>query len=302
MVRLALAIVLLGCGPSADGYPFLREAGCERPCEPDAGIPDAGMNDSGPPEIPEEPLEAWDETGAGPLTGIFAVEVVIPARAIVELETRQIYRLRILQRAEQTRLLISPCKFSLPSIPSAATLTIPPRLEDVLRSIAIDREGAFLSQADPVGATIMTPQVFVVLGADLAMPETDPLPTEDMPAGALDQDADGMPGVTIDASTVLCRTAVEQIYAALRASVTMSATIDDLDRFEGTVMPTLEQTVLGISHRCLTAASTLEIEILDGSTFTAIRVGEAQDIDGNGNVSCPEMGHNAGRLFGEYWY
>lgn len=301
MIRWLL-LCAIGCGPSADGYPFLRDEGCERPCEPDAGMPDAGMRDSGPPMIPDEPLEPWDETGAGPLTGIFAVEVIIPARAIVDVETRQIYRLRILQRAEQTRLLISPCRFSLPSVPSAATLTIPPRLEEVLRSIAIDREGPYLSAPDPIGATITTPRTFVLLGADLAMPETDPLPTMDMIDTALDQDADGMPGVTIDAETVLCRRNPQQIYAALRASVTMTATIDDLDRIEGSVMPTLEQSVLGISDRCLTAASSLEIEILEGSSFTAIRVGDEYDIDDNGNVSCPEMSHYAEILFGEYWH
>ena len=300
-MRAAIAIALLaGCGPSAGDYPFVRGEGCEEGCDPDAGV-DAGGGDAGPPVIPDEPLEDWDETGAGPLTGIFAVEVTIPARAVVDVETRQIYRLRILQRDETTRLRITPCRFSLPSVPSVATLTIPARLEEVLRSLSIENEGAFLSAADPIGATLTAPPTVVVLGAALSDPATDPLPTEGDPATAIDQDEDGHPGVTVDAETVLCRTPPDQIYLALRASVAMTAVVDDLDRFAGDVTPSLDQSVLGISDRCLTAASTLEIEILEGSAFGAVRVGGGEDLDGNGNVSCPEIGWYAARLFGDYW-
>lgn len=303
MVRwIAIALLaMVGCGPSADAYPYLREAGCEMPCERhvDAGT-DAGRSDAGPPEIPDEPLEDWDETGAGPLTGIFAVEVVIPARAVIDLETRQIYRLRLLQHDDQLRMLISPCRFALPSVPSVATLTLPPRLEDVLHGIAIENEGPYLSAADPIGATLTTPTTVVVLGADLASPATDPLPTMDMQETALDQDMDGQPGVTIEADTVLCRMR-EEAYVAIRATVAMSATIDDLDRIEGAVTPGLDQSVLGISDPCLTASTTLTIELVDGAHFTALRVGDERDIDDNGNVSCSELAWWAPQLFGDYW-
>jgi hypothetical protein len=301
-LRAALACALLcaGCGPSAEDYPFIRDAGCERPCEPDAGP--LTPPDAGPPVIPDEPLEPWDETGAGPLTGLFAVEVIIPAEAVVELETRQIYRLRILQQGQNVRMRISPCRFSLPSIPSAATLIIPPRLEAVLGTIAIENEGPFLSAADPIGAMIATPEVVVVLGADLNDPANDLLPTMEMPGSAIDQDDDGNPGVTIDADTVLCRNPPEQLYLALRARVTMTATIDDVDRFTGSVTPGLEQSVLGISDRCLSVASDIPITLLEGSSFTALRVGESEDLDGNGNVSCPELSYYAAPLFGEYWF
>lgn len=295
----ALASLAVACGPSADGYPYLREAGCEMPCEPDAGT-DAGSFDAGPPAIPDEPLEDWGATNAGPLTGIYAVEVVIPARAVIDLESRQIYRLRMLQHDTDVRMRISPCRFSLPSVPSVATLTLPPRLEDILRSIAIEREGPFLSAADPIGAILTTPTSVVVLGADLADPASDPLPTMDAQGSAIDQDEDGKPGVTIDAETVLCRMP-EEAYVALRATVAMSATVSDVDRIEGAVTPGLDQSVLGISNRCLTAATTLTIELLDGAHFTAVRVGESEDLDANGNVSCPEMAWYAPRLFGEYW-
>ena len=36
MVRVAiLALLSIGCGPNAGNYPFVRDAGCERPCEPE---------------------------------------------------------------------------------------------------------------------------------------------------------------------------------------------------------------------------------------------------------------------------
>lgn len=296
---LIALLTLSACGPAAEGYPFVRDEGCESTCEPDAGV-DAGSRDAGPPTIPDEPLEPWDEADAGPLSGIFAVEVIIPARAVVDVEARQLYRLRILQRDASARLRISPCRFSLPSVPSVATLSIPPRLEETLRTIAIESEGDFLSQADPVGAILMTPPSIVLLGAELTTPATDPLPTVDMPATASDDDGDGQPGVTIAAETVLCRSP-EELYVALRAAVTMTATLDDLDRFSGAVDPGLEQSVLGVSDSCLNAAASLEIEILDGSSFTALRVGEAEDYDANGNVSCPEIAYYAPLLFGETW-
>jgi len=300
MVKRALAAVLLlaGCGPSPGDYPFVRPEGCETPCE-DAGT-DAGLADAGPPEIPAEPLEDWDETGADPLTGLFAVEVAIPARAVVEVETRQLYRLRVLQRGEQVRMKITPCRFALPAVPSVATLIIPPRLETILRETTIDEEGPFLSQPDPIGASLTTPRTTILLGADLADPESDPLPTEAMPDTALDEDEDGQPGVTVAAETVLCRQP-EEIYIALRASVQMQTTIADLDRLEGTVVPTLEQSVLGVSDRCLNAAAGLDIELLDGSVFTALRVGDAEDYDDNGNVSCPEIALFSEELFGSFW-
>lgn len=299
MVRRLSSLValglLLGCGPSSDDYEFVREAGCEDGCDPDAGTLDAG-----PPVIPDEPLEPWDEAGAGPLTGIFAVEVITPARAVIDLEVRQLYRLRILQRDDVVRTRINPCRFLLPSVPGVATLTIPPRLETILRAIFVEDEGPFLSSTDPIGATLVTPTSRVVLGARLDDPINDPLPTMDMLDNQLDQDMDGNPGVTIDVDTALCRM-TEEAYVALRTSVRMIGVVEDFDTITGSVEPTLEQSILGISDRCLAAATTLDVEILEGSTFSAIRVGTEEDFDENGNVTCPEIVLHAPRLFGDAW-
>ena len=68
--------VAASCGPHGGDVPFLRTERCTT-CAPDAGKIEAGNV-----PIPDEPKEPWDETGAGPLTGIFAVQAVISARVV----------------------------------------------------------------------------------------------------------------------------------------------------------------------------------------------------------------------------
>jgi hypothetical protein len=64
---------------------------------------------------------------------------------------------------------------------------------------------------------------------------------------------------------------------------------------------TLNQSVLGFSDECMAAAARINITIQPGSPFRAVRVGDAEDFDGNGNVSCPEIEIAAPRLFDDYW-
>lgn len=294
MVRYAVPVLALlaasACGPDASEYPRVRhdrvtDAGFAG-CDLDAGAPG-----------PEEALEDWDTTGAGPLSGIFAVEVTVRARVVVEVEARQLYRLRLLQRGRHVRLRTQPCRIDLPTVEGVAELSIPPALEAVLRRQAVEEEGELLDADEPVGARFAPPPLLLVLGAELADPRADPLPTPDDPSTAVDQDADCNPGVTVDAETVLCRRP-EQAYLALRAIAELSGTVDDLDTLTGEVSPTLEWSILGVSHACLAAAAELEIEVLPGSTFRAARVGDADDTDGNGNVSCTEVVAAAESLFG----
>jgi hypothetical protein len=302
VVKRALVFVfVLGCGPTADGYPFVRTDHCPPDC--DAGPSDAGMDarvDAGPPDVPPEPLEDWDTTGAGPLSGIFALEVVVEATVVVDVETRQLYRVRVLQNGAHTRLRVQPCIIDLVTIPGVADLRLTSDAQDAVRRISIELEGDFLSQPDPIGARFAPPPAFVVIGADLAMPESDALPTMDMLDGASDDDADGNPGITIDAEAVVCDDP-EQAFAALRASLTLSGTITDVDAFDGEASPDLEQSILGYTAPCLSIATTLDVEVRDGSVFHARRALDEQDLDDNGNVSCPEIQWWAPRFFGEYW-
>jgi len=292
-----VALVVAACGPDAGEYPFERTERCTTDC--DAGT-DAGPADAGPPVIPDEPLEDWDTTDAGPLSGIFAVEVTIEAKVVVEVQARLLMRLRVLQRDGWVRMKTQPCRIDLPAVEGVAVLSIPPPLERVIQREVVEAEGDFLS-GDPLAFD--PPPAVMVFGADLADEATDPLPTTDDLATAADEDEDGHPGVTVDAETVLCRQP-ERAYLALRAIAGLSGTIDpadDYESFAGDVDPELEWSILGVTHDCLAAAAELEIEILEGSRFTALRVGDAQDIDENGNVSCPELAVHAEALFGEHW-
>lgn len=300
-VVVAGALSVASCGPSRDQYAILHEGHCCDAGSHDANRPhDAGHMDVGPPDVPPEPLEPWDETGAGPLTGIFALEVVVLANVVVDLETRQLYRVRILQNGTHVQARIQACVIDLATINGVASLAFTRDAEAAIRTHILDFAGDYLSDANPLGAVFTPPRATVVIGANLAMPETDPLPTMMDQSLAIDEDADGHPGVTIDATAVVCAAPAEA-YASFRASVLLSGTVTDLDVFEGTAEPTVDQSVLGYSDPCLSIASSLHVVVRPGSMFHAHRVGATEDLDGNGNVSCPEIGWAGARLFGDYW-
>ena len=297
VITACACLALLGCGPSAEGYPFARET---REAV-DAGRDGGSVLDAGPPEVAPDPIEDWDVTGAGPLTGLYALEVTVLANVIVDVETRQLYRLRVLQRGRDVRMRVTPCRISLPSIRGVATLAIGPDVEDVLRTKHVELEGPFLSADAPMGALFAPPSATVVLGATLDDPEGDPLPSADDPARATDEDADGAPGVSIDAVAVVCRDP-QRAFVSLRAAVALSTTITSFEHLEGTLSPTLDQAVLGVSDACLAPATTLDIVIRPGSSFRAVRVGDGEELDANGNVSCPEIVWASTRMFGDYWH
>jgi hypothetical protein len=291
--RIPLLLVLaIGCGPDADRYPLLR---------PEATEPDPAAladEDDGPTNfIEDDPLEDWDETDAGPLTGIFAVEVVAKAEVIIELEFRQLLRMRLLQRGRTVRVKSQLCRLLLPTIEGVAELTIPLAVERLLRDKAHESEGEYLSASAPIGATF-TPSPFrSLVGAALADPVADPLPTAADPTAAADEDGDGNPGVSLSARTLLCD-GREQAYVALRTSATLTGVVESARAMAGTLDVTLEQSVLGISAPCMAAAAELEVKVLPGSTFRAVRVGPEHDVDHNGNVTCGEVVAHAPTLFG----
>lgn len=286
-----LGVLALGCGPSASDYPYVRT---ERS---DAGHPDAGRP---LPPILDEPLEAWDTDGAGPLSGIFAVEVIIRAEVVVPLEARQLFRLRVVQRDRDVRMRLTPCQIRLPSVQGVATLRLPAALDLLIQRKALEEEGPYLSEPGPVGAAFLPPRVVITAGVELADPVADPLPTAEDPTGQIDEDGDGRPGVTIGVETVLCRE-VEDAYATIRITADLEGTVEDVDTITGSVEPTLEFTILDISDPCLSAATNLPVEVIDGSAFRAVRMSDDRDLDGNGNVVCEEVNRAAPEIFGEYW-
>ncbi len=262
---------------------------------------DAGSAaDAGPIEIPPEPLEDWDTTDAGPLSGIFAVEARITAHVVVEVETRQLFRLRILQHGTTVRAKSTLCAFKLPVVEDVATLIIPPRLERLLWTKSVESNGEYLSSPETINAAYNPPPSLLLVGADLADPEKGKLPTLEDTTGAIDEDEDGNPGVTLSASLVTCEK-FEELYVALRTGASLSGTVLTADVIEGKADVSLNQSVIGYSNDCLASAKTINIGIDKGSPFRAVRVGDAQDVDQNGNVTCPELELNSVDLFGDFW-
>ena len=278
-----LATVAVACGPDPSSVGYLRSDHC-----PVGGCRDASIStDAAVPIIPE-PLEAWDMTDAGPLSGIFVVEVDIKARVAVPVQLKQLLRLRILQKGTHIREKTTLSAFKLPVVENVATLVIPPALVSVIQGKGVEAEGEFLSSANLLGAGYAPPPFLVLVGAALANPEVDPLPTIDTPQTAIDEDADGHPGVTLFAKVLTC-TADELLYAALRTRGKLTGTVRTPDVIDGKVDVGLDESIVGYSNDCLSTATQLKIQIEPGSPFRARRAKPTDDIDGNGNVSCPEI-------------
>ena len=264
---LAAAVATSACGPDEAQYPFARTERVEPEPAPDPGGEEAG--DDGP--IPDEPLEDWDMQGADPLSGIFEVQTLVQAKLVIPLQARLLHRLRLVRRGRVVRQRFTMCDVELPSVPGVAELTIPRRLRRHFQSRHSDSEGEFLSSDAPVGA-VYAPE----------------LPVIDIGPG--DDDGDGHEGVTVTAvAELLCPDGEVQLYASLRVGAGIAGTVDSADRLSGDASPTLEQQILGWSDICIELAQDLQVETLPGSTWVARRVTAEQDLDGNGNVSCPEL-------------
>ena len=159
---------------------------------------------------------------------------------------------------------------------------------DLLQEKPITLEGDFVT-----GNQYAPPKQQFSLGVDFTGrdPFTAPMPTADDLTHALDEDADGHPGVTVDVEAVLCGQ-TQQIYAAFRTVVGLSGTIESPDLITGTVEPELDQAVLGVSDSCLDAATALEPEVAEGATFRAVRIADTA-----GGATCAEMLADLDSLF-----
>jgi hypothetical protein len=259
-----------GCGADAGQYDFVRTERTETPATEGEGEGE-GLDGA----IPNEPLEDWDVEGADPLSGIFVVETTVKAKLIIDLEARLVHRLRLVRRGTFVRQRFTLCDVVLPSVEGLAELTIPPRLRALVQSIPADSEGEFLASDAATGVAYVPEVPIIEIGPD-------------------DDDDDGHPGVTVTATALVCKDEEGEdlevdLYASLKVGAGISGTVVDVDTLEGDADPTLEQEILGWSDDCISPAAALEIEIVPGSTWRAQRVLPEQDIDGNGNVSCPEI-------------
>lgn len=287
MRRLALACVLAtACGPTGDDEARLRgyEPRLDMALAPDAALPDAGPSaDTGRPR----PVG---------LDGTYAVLARIHAKVIVDLYLQQSFLLSLRREGDEVHQVVTTCGIDLPSFQRVVTLAFPPPVLDLLRERPAVSAGDFLTGDGP-GAAWRPAPVVSTLGVDVAGvdPATVTLPTQAEPARAKDEDADGQPGVTVEVTAATC-TEPQQLYVAFRTTAAFDGVFADLDTLSGTVTPTLEQQVLGMSHDCLRVATTLVIDVQDDSTFRGRRVDD-RDADGDGEVTCAELDGRWADLF-----
>jgi hypothetical protein len=255
--------------------------------------------DGSVPIVPT-PLEDWDGGDGGPLTGIFAVEATVKARAGVEVTSKQLYRLRIYQDGTFIHQKTTLCELQLPSVSGVASFEIPLPLLYLIWSRSTESSGTYLSNANLLGAAYTPPPFLQVLGANLTNPATDPLPTMD--AGvATDDDMDGHPGVTVLTQTVTCGMGVwQQLYVALRVSGELAGTVQTPDVISGFAQVHLDQSVIGYSDPCLAVAASISIQVEPDSPFRAQRVGAEFDVDHDGNVDCAEIYDQAAMIFPDW--
>ncbi len=241
------------------------------------------------------------QTGAFDLTGSFAVQATIKAEAIIPVDTVQYFLSSFVQNGTHLDVETRTCDIQLPSVEGIAEVIIPAKLQAVFQAEVYKSEGDFLSNTD-LGASYAPPLQVVVLGADLADPANDALPTEGNLANAVDQDNDGNPGVTVETKVALC-SGTQELYVALRTGVLLDGVVEDSNTIAGAMEATLEQEILGMSDRCLSASSGIEIKVLPGSSFRALRIDGANgapnlDTNGDSQIDCDELEAGISSVFG----
>jgi hypothetical protein len=122
---------------------------------------------------------------------------------------------------------------------------------------------------DDGGIRLETKRAYVLLGAKLRNPITDPLPTDAADANVDDTDKDGNPGITMHVEGL----ASAEVYMATRRYDQMSGRLVSDSRFEGAVIHDQEQTLLGSSHPLLRVLPTMRPDPTR-SRFAMMRVDE----------------------------
>jgi hypothetical protein len=240
-------------------------------------------------------LEPWNDEDAGPLSGVYAAQSVVDATvAGMVVSLRMVFRLRLLQTGAMTKQSNTLCSFKLPTSP-LASLVIPPALQTIIQQQSVVvAEGPFLSSAGEYSP----PPFLIVLGAKLDNPATDPLPTMANLNGEWDEDHDGHPGVTIDATVFLC-TSTQQLYVALRTGGTLTGMVTGPGTIDGTMALFETESVLGYSNKCLAAAADITPKLSPSSPYHAKRVADEAQLRSSGNIDCAEIVARAPALFGD---
>jgi hypothetical protein len=299
-VALGALASIGACGPSASNYAVERTT--------DACVPGACLEASAPPVATDAgrdntPLEPWDDSSAGPMSGVYALHTVVTATVGgQEVALQLLFRLRLLQtfNTDQIQQSTTLCALELPSVKNIATLVLPSTLETIMQQAsATVAQGKFLSGTGS-SQTYTPPPFLLVLGAKLDDPGNDPLPSLMSLAGEWDEDHDGHPGVTIDATVFTC-TATQNLYVALRTKGTLSGTLKSSGTIDGTMAVEESESVLGYSDSCLSVAAGIDPMLSPTAPFHAQRLADESALHTSGNVSCGDIVAMAPMLYGSAW-
>jgi hypothetical protein len=166
----------------------------------------------------------------------------------------------------------------------------------------VHRPGTFAIGADGFPVLTFSP-VVEVIGAELADPALDPLPTTTSDPRVYDEDNDTNPGITIVLSGQLL---AGSLYTVQRQTTSVSAVAVAPGRIEGAVNFTTEQNVLASKPDSLAVlysqGGSGADPILCNSGFVMVKIGDAQTPDGGGpidggGISCDWVRANETVLF-----
>jgi hypothetical protein len=111
-----------------------------------------------------------------------------------------------------------------------------------------------------------------VLGARLANPAGDPLPSSDTDATLFDQDADGKPGISVDVSAKAFVTISGTIYLSQRQVWDETINVIDENTARGSLVWSQEQKIFGASNPIFTSVSAVVTPLQDQSSVALKRL------------------------------
>jgi hypothetical protein len=139
----------------------------------------------------------------------------------------------VVQDGDVLNLELYPCSIDLPELDGKK-----PSIDlEVFRAMPAVKISGGLAYADEVW-TFWTEEVAIVLGAELADPLTEALPTDKDDERVVDVDGDGKPGVSIKISLF-------KVYASVRMKLELSGDIRADETISGSANAQIEQQIYG---------------------------------------------------------
>ena len=176
-------------------------------------------------------------------------------------------------------------------IKSTASKSTSLSFPDAFKKSIPSREVHFKINFDGNKTQLVSDQNYEVIGAKLARPESDPLPTKADDAAIVDQDGDQKPGATVEVSAhALFVNLSGHIYLTQRTELQESGIVKAPDQIEGSIAWKIEQHSLGSDSTVLGSVSPTITPQLELSKFVMRKVSDSSN--------CEQIIANHDQLFG----